>query len=380
MSNSFTDNRHPSPETRLLLTMIKTNLSDEDVDQCWALVGTPEFDWGRFVDLAARHRVMPLLGRHVARYGFQRRRGDLEWPYPWLFVAAYHTNRDRNLALLDEWARLIRILNDSGLRYAIRKGPVLADRLHRDPGVRQMEDLDVLIHRSDVKLLREAFTAAGYVQGKASEDLQSIEPFARTTQAYWNIHLNNQLPYVKLGHRLHVPKFDIDVCLDIFQPNSGVSVPVSELLDRARPFLIGGEPAWKLGDADEFIDLCSHLHKEATSVFYIERGCDLELSKFLEVALASKLLDLPTQEEIIQRAKESGAEGIVYYSLHFASQLFPYHIPERMLDGLRPANLSYLDEYGQADGAPKSWHLPFPDRLFLTERAAEAGKSTIPST
>jgi hypothetical protein len=365
-------------EAELLLVMAEPELTPAAVERCWGLIARTDLNWGAFVDAAARHKLLPLIGRHVTRYGFQRRRADVAMPYPWLFVSAYTGNRERNLALLDEWANVATTLNAAGVRYAIRKGPALVERVYGDPGVRRMNDLDILIDRANSAQVAECLRRAGYEQGGWSEDLQRIEPFTRNLQVLWKVTLNNELPYRKVGHRAGVPTFDIDLCVDIFQRKSGVKLPAADLLARAEPVRIAGVRSWGLSEADALLDLCAHLHKEATSLYYIQQTCDLEISKFLDVALMSRSQTEEAWQRFVERVLDLGAASIVYFALHFTDALYRDSVPAWALARLRPDDVTYLEQYGQSDGVTQEWRIPFPDRLFASHRGDGAGRSQIP--
>lgn len=366
---------------RLLLSLAQLDLDDQAVETCRRLAMREDMDWGAFVDAAARHRLLPLVGRHVGRYRLDRKRdGVSAVPYPWLFTYAYMANRQRNLALADEFARLLWSLNQRGVRYAVRKGFVLGEYVYHDPAVRRMADFDILLDRADANTAHEVLTGLGYVQGYLAEGSDIIVRFSRSTQVFWRVNLSNQLPYVKTGNRPDVNIYSVDLCHNIFQPRYGVVASTPEMLGRARRLTLCGESAWALGRHDALVDLCSHLYKEATSLLFIEEGTDLQLSKFLDLALACGEFDDPDWNQFLSLVNGYGAAEIAFYALHFTTVLYPLAVPGQVLDQLRPADVSYLDDYGTLDGRRAQWTEGFPGRLFNPRRGQQDIRSSVPRT
>ncbi|WP_063752408.1 nucleotidyltransferase family protein [Streptomyces natalensis] len=358
-------------ETDLLLALARLCPDPGLIESCRDRIrdAGENMDWGFFVDQAARHKVLPLVARHILRNRLFRDAETSDWtiPYWWLYESVYYSSRDRNRALTEEFGCVIRALNsESELRYAIRKGPVLSERLYRDPGLRRMGDMDILVARQDFSLLKSILWDLGYIQGRISPNGHTVQDFSRTTQAFWRMNVKtNDLPFVKMAHREHVESYNIDICFDIFQPLSGSSVDVLELLEQRVRGPVCGELGVALSIEDQFIDLCAHLHKEATTFYYIKGGFDLELLKFLDVALSSEEL---TRENlwpsVLDRSSRYDADRSLYYALHHTAILYPESVPTTVLAQLRPADCRFLDEYGTFDGQPKKWNEPFLERLF----------------
>ncbi|MGW3266665.1 nucleotidyltransferase domain-containing protein [Streptomyces sp. NPDC001056] len=364
---------------RLLLGLSRLRLSEADVAEIRALAARPDQDWGAFLEAAAWHKMLPLIGRHVDRHRLDRKAGDSPgFPYAWVFVGAYLSNRARNQALADEFGRVFAELSAAGLRFAVRKGFSLGEGEYHDPALRRIADLDVLLARDDAPAAHEVLTRLGYLQGEVAEDGERIEPYSRQTQLFWKLNLSNQLPYRKPGGRPDITDFNVDICHDIFQKKSGVSVAAEELLDRAVPAVLCGVPAWVPAPDDRLLDLCSHLHKEAVSLHFFENRQDLQLSKFLDLSLVAGATDDDAWERFLERVRHVGAEAIVYYALHFTAVLYPRSVPAWVLDEVRPDDTDYLEQYGSLDGQTARWQQSFLARLFDPGRHTAGTASNVP--
>lgn len=369
------------PEARLLHTLATPRWSDEAHALArHILTGHREMDWSYFLDQALRHHVVPLVGRNL-QYSrvWQPQEDGVLIPYPWIYSAAYEANSRRNRALFGEFRRIFHDLRGAGVRHAVRKGPVLCHAVYEDAGTRRMADLDLLIEEESFPEVRRVLTELGYAQGLQSANGAVITPYARATRAFWSMHLTNKLPFKKPTSDPDVDFFEVDLCLNLFQRKSRGAADTRTLLDRSVPLRMCGTDARVLAPADHLLDVCLHLYKEATSHLSIERGKDITLQRFLDVAEAVRLMDGGAAKEFTALAAQSGAEREVYFALAFARRLYPDAVPESLAESLRPDDLGYLDEYGELDGKAGRWTTAFLDRLFDPDRRRQvAGSSTIP--
>ncbi|MBB5774970.1 nucleotidyltransferase family protein [Nonomuraea jabiensis] len=371
------------PEFDLLLSLSRIEVTTSEAERCRRLLRDHknDFDWGLFIDQAGRHKVLPLVGRHIVRHNLHNGGDGIPLiPYRWLHNSVYFANKRRNEVLGQEFAVLFGALNAAGVPYAVRKGPVIAETLYRDPGLRRMNDLDLLIDRDDAERVGDILAAHGYTQGRLSADGTSIEPFTRSTQAFWRMHVPNELPYAKLSDREEVDVFFVDLCLSVSKPRSKETLTTRDLLARRRPTRLCGADAYALALEDQFVDLCLHFRKEATSRHYIEAGVDLQLLKFLDIAsMCAYVTTESAWKAVLDHAAESGAADGVYYAMYYAALLYPGDVPEDRLAALRPDDLGFLEEYGAVDGRVETWDLSFADRLFARDRSgAVRGSSTVP--
>ncbi|MDI5970993.1 nucleotidyltransferase family protein [Streptomyces sp. SL13] len=375
-----------SPERladELLLTLARPRLTQEVCARVRDVLGThgAGLDWGRFVDLAGRHGVLPLVGRNLIRHRLaQSDEGRPLAPYRWIYSYAYEGNRRRNQALADEYAKVLRAVDDAGIAYAIRKGQPLVDTVYGDPGARRVGDLDLLLRRDTLARVADALTDLGYAQGRQSQNGERIEPFDRRTQLFWRTKLTNvALPFVKLSHRDDVELFIIDPCTSLFQVSSGVEADVGDFLDRRVRRTVYGEPSFVMDRTDQLIDACVQLHVEATTLYYIEIGKDLTLLKFLELAELLRAADEDVAEEFRRRVDVYDCAGSVAWALHHTALLYPDAVPAALADGFPVADAATLDEYGAFDGQVHRWESDFTTRLFDPARNKDVtARSNVP--
>lgn len=147
-----------SPEIRLLLACCHAQLNEARQAVLFAAVDAVR-EWSRVPALAREYMVSPLVHQHLKAHAADR--------VPAEVMAQLARQRQRavrhNLLLVAELKRLVRDwLEPMGIAYVAFKGPVLAQALYGDIGLRQSRDLDVLVEASRLHELVQHLLAAGY--------------------------------------------------------------------------------------------------------------------------------------------------------------------------------------------------------------------------
>ena len=114
-------------------------------------------DWSEVLRLAEYHGVLPLAARNLIELG----RG-LSTEVERSLRSAYETNLRRNLWFAAELARIMQHFERRHLLALPYKGPVLAQSLYRDLGLRSFSDLDFLISPADFERAKHALAKIGY--------------------------------------------------------------------------------------------------------------------------------------------------------------------------------------------------------------------------
>ncbi|MFG2049369.1 nucleotidyltransferase family protein [Micromonospora sp. NPDC048935] len=371
------------PEHELLLALSRPQLSVDERRRIRLFLTTHSeaIEWGVFIDQACRHMVMPLVARHLTQFRLTLSdEGKPLVPYRWLYTEAYEGSRRRNLVLASEYARVLHALNDSAVRYLIRKGPVLGEHFYHDLAARRISNLDVFMQRADYPLLQQVLTDLGYQVGELTPNGSRIVPFDRRTELYWKVNLTNtSLPHARVGDHDTVESYLVSTMFSLFQPMLGIRDDAGEVLDASVPTTLYGVPARMLHLADQLLDSCFQIHLRATLFYYIESGKDLLVRNFLDLVHLLMKATPDCIEEFRGRVERFDLAKSAYYSLHFTRQLYPDLVPERLVDSFRPVDISYLEEYGAFDGEQYTWNRRFAERLFDPRRKAEvAGRSKVP--
>jgi hypothetical protein len=227
-------------EFELLCAVAGTKISSERIEMIgqWNL---SEVDWARFQHLAEYHGVLPLAARNLLEYAC-----GLVAEIQRSLRSAYEANLRRSLWFCAELARIARHFESNNLRAIPYKGPVLAQAVYGDPGLRSYSDLDFLIAPADFARAKQMLAELGY--RPTSEQTAAVERFwlwagyERSFDGAAGKHL------VELQWAL-LPYF------------YGVDLPVEDLAARAGRISIGECEVACLSPEDCVIVLCLHAAK-----------------------------------------------------------------------------------------------------------------------
>jgi Uncharacterised nucleotidyltransferase len=115
-------------------------------------------DWSVFLGEATRHRLLPL-----AYWTFNRHQIETPRQVKQIMAAAYL--RQKSLAQAQTAAMLetVRALSEHGIEALVLKGGALAHLVYPEPGLRPMEDIDILVAPDSTAPAREVLLSLGYV-------------------------------------------------------------------------------------------------------------------------------------------------------------------------------------------------------------------------
>jgi Uncharacterised nucleotidyltransferase len=151
-----------NPETNLIVLCARIFLSNSESSVLRSILAEP-LDWRVLEQNAENHVVMPLvayvLSHHVAELMPQDRRERLQER---LVRAARN-----NLAWVQEWLKILKVLTEVGIPVISFKGPTLGLMAYRNLALREFTDLDLLIQPGDVLKTRDVLIRNGYVLNSA---------------------------------------------------------------------------------------------------------------------------------------------------------------------------------------------------------------------
>jgi hypothetical protein len=145
------------PELELLFCCTRMGLDPTSVQRIRSLL-REDIDWSYVLQTASRWRVRPLLYRNL----------DAICPesVPKAILAQlsnhFHTNVQRNLFLVGELVKLLRLFEIQGIPAIPFKGPVLAASVYSNLALRECGDLDLLVRKQDVTKAKSLLISAGY--------------------------------------------------------------------------------------------------------------------------------------------------------------------------------------------------------------------------
>ena len=143
--------------SRELDLLIHTTLVNEErIPFTMPLREQTNINWDRFLALARFHRLTPLLKN------LQNSEIDIPDEIYTNLTNRILAGKKRALAFSNETVRISKLFSLHKIEIMPLKGPVLANSLYGDPGVRQSIDIDFLVHENNVDEAHKLLTEAGY--------------------------------------------------------------------------------------------------------------------------------------------------------------------------------------------------------------------------
>ncbi len=205
-------------------------------DQALAALSTA--DWHRIQAMARRQRITAFLY-------FRLRQSPQMAAVPAevleALAAAYQERTMRNLFLFSELRELAQALHDVGIPLLVLKGMHLATTVYEEVGLREMDDIDVLVPRAHLQQVANVMQDLGYV---------SKEPI---DVPRWSAN-EHHLPRMFSPHNTVV-----EVHWNITWPRDQYSLSdLDGLWDRACPLTIAQVEVSCLSSEDLLLHLCVH--------------------------------------------------------------------------------------------------------------------------
>ena len=144
-------------EDRLLLLCSTTKVDDLTSKKIESLIN-PELDWDHLVEMANRHRLLPLLYVNLNSICPEKVPEEVLEN----LKEEFHENARKNLLLTGELVKVMKLLEEKGINAIPYKGPVLAFLIYDNIGYRQFGDIDILIDESDALIVKKILISSGY--------------------------------------------------------------------------------------------------------------------------------------------------------------------------------------------------------------------------
>jgi hypothetical protein len=284
-----------SPETRLVLAACRGS-------------GIPNpaevVDWDALLEQAVAWRVAPLVYR-----GLKQAPGLAPQPTLALLRRQYAVTAASNLRQFHLLEAVLRAFAERSIPVMLLKGAALVRLAYRDPGLRPMGDVDLLVRREDLRRAADALLSHGL-----APVLPGREEQYERDHHHWAPF---KTPDLSLVMELHH---------DLAAPGSSVQAVIDGVWRRAQPVAGTGAPALAPSASDLVLHQCVHTSSHA--LFYpLLTLCDLT-----ETVRAATGIDW---DGLAETAREWNASRQAFCFLSLTEDLLAPGIPARLLDRLR---------------------------------------------
>jgi hypothetical protein len=316
---------HAPAELELLVLCARATRAPAQAERVAELLQA-RLDWTRFIALAQRHAVVPLVWRSLGRVADE----SVPRAVRDHLRAASTGIALRNRAMAAELVDLLDVLDRLGIPAIPYKGPVLAAAVYGDLALRPCGDLDLLVRRHDGQAAAQVLFTRGFELVPPFHDPRQVA-FVKTLRGdrlRRFVHGRSEHHFVRPRGQLLV-----DLHLRLADTFIRFGLGADELLGRTEPFTLASHSVRNLQPEDLLLVLCLNAAKDAWS--QLLRLCDIA-----ELLRAFPGLDW---QLVHARAETLGVVRLLRISLNLAAELLgappastvlPWLSPDRTADQL----------------------------------------------
>ncbi len=209
-----------------------------------AIAGIADERWQILLDMAAMHRVEPLLYWRLVK--------ERQLPLPQAVAerlqGSYRQATFRSLQIQAELGALAKIFTREKIDYMVLKGPSLAYAVYPNSGLRPMRDIDILVSKEKIRHVYQILIDSGYQHLEHCENVNSTSHL-ELTKHYPGLVKNNGTVMLELHPRVLDPQLrrgkdpvqDSSLWTDCeFLTIGGQSIPVMSATDLLLHLIIHG--------------------------------------------------------------------------------------------------------------------------------------------
>lgn len=292
---------HARPEIELLLGCARHNVDAAQARRIKELLREP-LDWTYLLRMAHRHKLVPLLYRHLQSI----HAAGVPAEHLAYLRDGFISNTARNHTLTVELLRILKTFAAHEIPALAYKGPALAVQAYGQIALRNFSDLDILIRARDFEEARELLIAAcGYQPALALSAAQvSALRSSECDEVFSNFE---QETTVELHWAVTPPFFSF-------------SLSTERLLERSMWIELAGARVRVPATEDLLLLLCVHGTKECWG--------QLELTSALaELVRSCAELDW---RRVVALAHETRSERMLWLGLCLAHDLLDLQVPDEI--------------------------------------------------
>lgn len=283
---------------------------------------------------------------------------------------AYEQNLEKNRSFYQCVAMVSDILAGCKCNVAMLKGAWLC--VHYPEGCRTSNDIDLLVLPEDVTEVGYLLAAAGFRQGNVRNG--EFIPATRKEIIESKMTRGETVPYIKEVNLPGMKYLEVDINFSLDYKN-GEKDLLSAMLGHVAVKEEKGIKVPTLSREDFFLHLCAHLHKEATTLPWIEMHRDMTLYKYCDIYLLLSEMTEADKDQLFARAEELGMEKVCAYAILETAGLFD--ISDEKVRKLAADALVEDPDFILRVAAPKEKKIlsyrtkNVTERFFMEERAED---------
>jgi hypothetical protein len=299
-------NQNIYPEMELLLCCARPLLDSLNIQKIESIL-KQEIDWDELVQIAINHKLIPLAYHNLKLIA----KDVIPEKQLKTLHHIFYTNAQRSLILTGELVNVVKLLQSQGISSVPYKGPILANLLYGNVGLRQFADLDLIVQRADISQVRKILTSHGY---KAKVELNEIQEIA-----YLNSKSEHTYDFIELNK---------GILLEVhwrITPQYKSPIEPQHFWDKLKPFHFAGLDILTLPLEDWLLILCVHASRHRWE----------QLSWICEIAQLIRISPEIDWERITNEANNFDCKRMLFLGLFLTHYLIEPVLPVTMLEQIK---------------------------------------------
>ncbi len=238
----------------------------------------------------------------------------------------YYGSLTKNARILKELGDILKVFALKGLDVILLKGAALIETVYKNPALRAMSDVDILIRVTDFKKIDECLSSCGYELLEKIDDIPVVVPYLNT-------------------YTYHKEGGSIIFHLHWHFINS--TIPTHSYI-----FNVDMNKVWEEALSLEMAEAgCLVLAPHHLLMHLSEHGLRVRHSfdrLILLVDIAKVIFEYDSEidwEKIVRQSNSFNLNRMVYYSLYLCREYFNIGPPEYVMENLRPGHSSVGERY-----------------------------------
>lgn len=291
-----------SLELKLLLACLRPQIAEKEQNPIDMLFAAP-IDWDLLVHLAVYHGVLPLVYQYISTLK------HVALPPEAISILRQKSREStlKTLHMIGELVKVMRDMEENGIRVVVLKGFPLADKLYGNVALRPSQDLDILVWPKDMDKARRLIEAQGY---------ERIYPsFAATPGQLRN--------WMKIQHHFMYWHKDKHITLEMHWQlgHHGMDIPLTYIEHSLTQVKIAGQLMHMLGTEELLLSLV--LHGASHRWFSLKWLCDIGMMLRRGGFSWQRLYGL---------AESLGVETILNQAIILSRHLLAAPVPDGIID------------------------------------------------
>ena len=288
------------PEQQLLLIVARKQMNPADQLRLRQLLATP-INLPLLSEFARQHGLLPLLYRHLT----STCRELVPPPFLENLRLEFESNNARNLFMMRELLCILKLTRAHKIDALTLKGPLLAERVYGDLGLRTVADIDLLVRKNEFYAVADLLQRAGYV----------MEPQLDPPQMAKHLEFHCEIQFIHPEHECVV-----DLHWALAPQSFKGALSTNAVFSRRQQVTAGGKAVDILNNEDQLLFLSMHAAKHYWS----------RLEWFAGIAELLRDTNSFNCATLLSRAREARALTMLLLATAVVKDLFELQLPAEL--------------------------------------------------